>query len=85
MKTTNMMEKLESTYFRKLYLKAKEWYKEKIKLTENVNSYTLQKEALTENIDSFPKVTYSDIVNYFLFAPSPLTKEQLKAYKSLKS
>ena len=33
----------------------------------------------------FPKVTYPDIVNYFLFAPSPLTKEQWKVYKSLKS
>ena len=45
----------------------------------------MQKEAFTENIDCFPKVTYPDIVNYFLFAPSPLTKEQLKVYKSLES
>ena len=85
MKTTNTMEKPESTYFSKLDLKAKERYKEKIKLIENVDPYTLQKEAFTENIDCFPKVTYPDIVNYFLFAPSPLTKEQLKAYKSLES
>ena len=42
--------------------------------------YTLQKEAFTENIDCFSKVTYPDIVNYFLYAPSPLTKEQLKVY-----
>ena len=79
------MEKLESTYFSKLDLKAKERYKVKIKLIENVDPYTLQKEAFTENIDCFPKVTYPDIVNYFLFAPSPLTKEQLKAYKNLRS
>ena len=52
-------------------------------MIENVDLYTLQKEASTDNIDCFPKVTYPDIVNYFLFAPSPLTKEQLKAYKSL--
>ena len=64
MKTTNM-EKLESTYFSKLDLKAKEWYKEKIKLIENVDPYTVQKEPFIENIDCFPKVIYPDIVNYF--------------------
>ena len=79
------MDKLESTYFSKLDLKVKERYKEKIKLIENVEQNTLQKEAFTENIDCFPKITYPDIVNYFLFVPSPLMKEQLKAYKSLKS
>ena len=42
-----------------------------------------QKEAFTENIDCFPKVTYPDIVNYSLFAPSPLLKEQLKMYETL--
>ena len=68
-----------------LDLKAKERYKEKIKLNENADLYTLQKEAFTESTDCFPKVTLPDIVNYFLFAPSPLTKEQLKAYKSLES
>ena len=85
MKTTNTMEKPESTYFSKLDVKAKERYKEKITLIENVDPYTLQKEAFTENTDCFPKVTYPDIVNYFQFAPSPLTEEQLKAYKSLES
>ena len=30
-------------------------------------------------------MTYPDIVNYFLFSLSPLTKEELKAYKSLDS
>ena len=52
-----MMDKLESTYFSKLDLKAKEQYEEKIKLIENVDPYTLQKEAFTANIDYFPKVT----------------------------
>ena len=81
----NTMEKLESTYFSKLELQAKERYKEKVKLTENVDPYTLQKEVFTENIDCFPKATYPGIISFFLFAPSPLPKEQLKAYKSLKS
>ena len=81
----NTMEKLESIYFSKLELQAKERYKEKVKLTENVDPYTLQKEVFTENIDCFPKATYPGIISYFLFAASPLPKEQLKAYKSLKS
>ena len=50
-----------------------------------MDPHTLQKEAFTENVDCFPKVTYSDIVNHSLFAPSPLLKEQLKAYESLES
>ena len=83
MKRTNTMEKLESTYFFKPDLKAKERYKEKLKLIENVDPYTLQKEAFKENIDCVPKVTYPDIVNCCLFASSPLTEEQLEAYKSL--
>ena len=85
MKTTNRMEKLESTYFSKLDLKAKERYKEKIKLIENVDPNTSQKKAFTESIDCFPKFTYPDIANYFLFGPSPLMKEQLKECKSLES
>ena len=59
--------------------------KSDMKLIENVDPYTLQKEVFTENIDCFPKATYPGIISYFLFAPSPLPKEQLKAYKSLKS
>ena len=87
MKTTSAIEKLLNPPI-SLILKAKERYKEKIKLIENVDwkdSYTLQKEAFTENIDGFPKVTYPIIGNYFLFAPRPLIKEQLKACKSLES
>ena len=59
--------------------------KSDMKLIENVDPYTLQKEVFTENIDCFPKATYPGIISYFLFAASPLPKEQLKAYKSLKS
>ena len=83
--TTNTMEKPESTNFSKLDLKAKDGYKEKIKLVENVDPYTSLKEASTENFDCFPKVTYPDIVNYFLFVSSLLTREQLNVYKSLES
>ena len=36
-------------------------------------------------IENFPSVSYRDIVNYFLFAVSPLTKEELQACKGLES
>ena len=40
---------------------------------------------LDEDVTCFPDVTYPDIVtsNYLLFAPSPYSKDDLKAYKSL--
>ena len=49
------MEKLESTYFSKLDLKAKERYKEKIKLIENVDPYKLQKKLLQKILIVFQK------------------------------
>ena len=63
MKSTNTMKKLKSIFFSKLGLKSKERYKEKIKLIENVDPYTLQKDAFTENIDYFPKVTHIQILS----------------------
>ena len=35
--------------------------------------------------DNLPKSTYPDIVNYLLFAPSPIAGEELKCYKSMEA
>ena len=40
---------------------------------------------MVTGIENFPSIIYPDIVNYFLFALSPLTKEELKAYEGLES
>ena len=40
----------------------------------------MKKEELSGDISKFPPATYPDIVNYFLFSLSPLTKEELKVY-----
>ena len=40
----------------------------------------MKKEELSGDISKFPPVTFPDIVNYFLFSLSPLTKEELKVY-----
>ena len=42
--------------------------------------YQMKKEELSGDTSKYPPVTYPDIVNYFLFSLSPLTKEELKVY-----
>ena len=44
-----------------------------------------KKDEMITKIENFLRISYPDIVNYFLFALSPLTKEELKAYKGLES
>ena len=75
----------ESEYLSKLDSNAKQRYLEKISVINHVDTYLLKGTDFSDSVDSYPNVTYPDIVNYFLFAPSPLTKDQLKAYKALDS
>ena len=77
----------ESDYYKGLEPKTKLRYKEKIDLIFNCDPYTIKKDEMMTEIENFPSITisYPHIVNYFLFALSPLTKEELKAYKGLES
>ena len=34
---------------------------------------------------NFPSISYPDIVNYFVFRPSPYSADDMKAYKSLEA
>ena len=74
-----------SDYFLSLNDKSKQRYKVKINDIRGYHLYLIKKEELSSDISKFPPVTYPDIVNYFLFSLSPLTKGELKAYKSLES
>ena len=65
--------------------KAKLRYKEKIDLSSNCDPYTIKKDEMMTEIENFPSISYPDIVNYLLFALSPLTKEELKTYQGLES
>ena len=70
----NKMEKedvVESEYLKSLDNKTAQRYKEKIGIINNLDPYTLKRKELNENIELYPAVTYPDMVNYFLFAPSP--------------
>ena len=69
-----------SNYFCSLDDKSKQRYKVKINNIEGYDPYQMKKEELSGDISKFPPVTYPDIINYFLFSLSPLTKEELKVY-----
>ena len=68
--------------------KSKQRYKLKTNNMKEYDPYQIKKEELSGNISKFPPVQWRSqpiIVNYFLFSLSPLSKEGLKAYKSLDS
>ena len=69
-----------SNYFCSLDDKSKQRYKVKANNIEGYDPYQMKKEELSGDISKFPPVTYPDIINYFLFSLSPLTKEELKVY-----
>ena len=74
-----------SNCFHSLENESRKRYLEKIKSVGDIDPYTLKKDELSSDFETFPSICYPDIVNYLLFAPSPLTKEELKNYRSLES
>eukprot|EP00794_Sanderia_malayensis_P006676 gene6676-7433_t len=74
-----------STYLENLDSENKQRYLEKTKAVGEIDPYTLKKDDLSSDYEAFPSIGYPDIVNYLLFAPSPVTKQELKNYRSLES
>ena len=60
-------------------------YDEQISIADGIDPYTLKKSQLSSEFEHFPRITYPDIVNYLLFAPSPYSRDDLKNFKSLES
>ena len=58
-------------------------YIEKISKINFLDPYSFKKSDLDFSKDAIPAITYPDICNYLLFAPSPYTADELKCYKSL--
>ena len=78
-----MTTKGESDYYTGLEPKTKRIYKEKIDLISNCDPCTIKKDEMMTEIGNFPRISYPGIVNYFLLAMSPFTKEELRHINDL--
>ena len=77
-----------SKFYEQLYDQAKARYREKLRILGDIEDpYVIggRSISLTRSIkwQEWPDVEYPDIYNYLIATPSPYTKEQLRAYKSL--
>ena len=81
----NNDNKRRNDYYTGLEPKTKLRYKEKIDIFSSCDPYTIKKDEMMIGIENFPSISYPVIANYFLFALSPLTNEELKTYKGLES
>ena len=73
--------------FKSLDPPSRKRYMKKISVIGRTESekFAIKSENFDRNIENFPAVTYQVIVNYLIFASSPFTTSQLKAYKSLEA
>ena len=58
-------------------------YDAKLSLIGNQDPYAFEQSDWTDDVSLLPSTTYIDIMNYFVFSPSPYTMEDLRAYKGL--
>ena len=72
-----------STYYQELTKEAQHRYNEKLDILHVADPYTFSHEQWSSDISLWPEVEYQDIYNYLINTPSPYTKDELKAYKSL--
>lgn len=73
---------MQQQYLDSLTGSSKGRYLEKISLIGGIDPYTIKKSDLTSDVLLLPSISYPDIVNYLVHAPSPYTLDELKAYKS---
>ena len=61
-------------------------YDAKLKLTANIDPYSVSANVFAQSMVKWPEIEFPDIVNYLLFSIKQVsTKEQVKAYKSLQA
>ena len=71
-------------YFEGLQWKeSRQRYLEKLKDVNGEDPYEVLRNEWTDDVDSWPNVTYIHVGMYLLFSKSPYTEDQLMNYKSL--
>ena len=73
----------ENYYFLSLDDKSKQIYEVKINNVQGYDPYQIKKENFQTILANFHQWHKSFLTTYFLFSLSPLTKQELKRYKSL--
>ena len=77
-------EKMSESYYSTSDPPSRKRHNKKTELIGNKDPYKLSKNQFLVDFDNFPSIFYPDIVNYFVFRPSPHSADDMKAYKSLK-
>ena len=79
-----MVVRSYSTYFEQLEKHVKDRYIEKLNyIGPEVDDPCAMPVPASPCSDSLPEAEYPDIYSYLINKPSPVTKEELKAYKSM--
>ena len=76
---------MSKSYYSTLDPPSRKRYNEKTELMENKDPYTLSENEFLVHFDNFPSISYSDIVNYLVFRPSPYSADDMKVHKSLEA
>ena len=78
-------EKSHSQYFQQLDSTAKARYLAKLQILGNIEDPYVRSGVSGTNVEwyDWPNVEFPDIYSYLIATPSPCTKEELKAYKSM--
>ena len=83
--TVNMAMADIPTYRDCLPPNVKARYDEIIRMINNIDPYSIDKDDFSSDVKQFACVTNFDIINYLVFTTSAYTKDQVKAYKSLEA
>ena len=68
-----------SEYFSGLSPADQKTYRAKLEILDYVDPYSIAKDKFASDHDTFPDITYIDIVNYFVLSPTPIyTASEMK-------
>ena len=67
-----------SDYVEKLDPPTRKCYQEKIKVVGGVDPYCIERDAANSTEVTLPDITYHDVVNYLVLAPSLYTTQDMK-------